>query len=263
MQPWTKSPRSWKWRQQKSLNYSTFNIAEIETPPSSNNQQLLDSAILPNSATKSVTDKKEHSVAQQDVLTHSQSSVPLQSTTVQRSTSTTPEILNEQHNETRIEDPIPKNRGSPRDVGSFSTTRSSSFSSPSPLDAKEEDTDPEINRASGGSSDLINQATPTKQASIQEKSPSANQQTPQIQSLLPIPPSPAPDTTDDATLWQHIQLLEKELYAGHAIMQLQHHEITTEGRPGETVIVEIQANLENKLNRRAEAEDKWRMAKTE
>lgn len=80
-----------------------------------------------------------------------------------------------------------------------------------------------------------------------------------------IPPlSPTPDISDEVTLKQHIQLVEKELQAAHAlIMQLQHHENVEEQQPGDAVMVELQATLQQEMNRRAEAEDKMRLAQAE
>jgi len=55
-------------------------------------------------------------------------------------------------------------------------------------------------------------------------------------------------------------MLQKEIHAAHTlIMQLQHHENVQEDRPGDAVMVELQANLQKEMNRRAEAEEKSRV----
>ncbi|KAG7351867.1 hypothetical protein IV203_007915 [Nitzschia inconspicua] len=109
------------------------------------------------------------------------------------------------------------------------------------------------------SSDLAvptNAVTPTKLELTVSKEPASLQTLP--------PPSPAPETSDEVVLKQHIQLLEKELQAAHSlIMQLQHHENVEEERPGDAVMVELQANLQQEMNRRAEAENKMRLAQAE
>ena len=60
-----------------------------------------------------------------------------------------------------------------------------------------------------------------------------------------------------------VEVLRKELHAAHTlIMQLQHHENVEEERPGDAVMVELQANLQKEMHRRAEAEEKGRIAMT-
>ena len=57
-----------------------------------------------------------------------------------------------------------------------------------------------------------------------------------------------------------VEVLRKELHAAHTlIMQLQHHENVEEERPGDAVMVELQANLQKEMTRRAEAEEKARV----
>ena len=74
------------------------------------------------------------------------------------------------------------------------------------------------------------------------------------------PPKAPPDNLSDA---QRVSWLEKELQAAHTlIMQLQHHENLEEERPGDAVMVELQANLETEMKKRAEAENESRLAKT-
>ena len=60
-----------------------------------------------------------------------------------------------------------------------------------------------------------------------------------------------------------VAVLQKELHAAHTlIMQLQHHENVEDDRPGDAVMVELQANLQKEMTRRAEAENKARVAIT-
>jgi len=59
---------------------------------------------------------------------------------------------------------------------------------------------------------------------------------------------------------EKVIMLQKEIHAAHTlIMQLQHHENVQEDRPGDAVMVELQANLQKEMNRRAEAEEKSRV----
>ena len=68
-----------------------------------------------------------------------------------------------------------------------------------------------------------------------------------------------PESTKDTS--DQIEALQKELHAAHTlIMQLQHHENIKEESPGDAVMVELQANLQNEMTRRAEAEEKCRQA---
>ncbi|KAG7338319.1 hypothetical protein IV203_028634 [Nitzschia inconspicua] len=127
------------------------------------------------------------------------------------------------------------------------------------IETIEKDRDVDDLSNSKPSSDLAvstNAVTPTKLELTVSKEPASLQTLP--------PPSPAPETSDEVVLKQHIQLLEKELQAAHAlIMQLQHHENVEEERPGDAVMVELQANLQQEMNRRAEAENKMRLAQAE
>ncbi|MGK3752344.1 MAG: hypothetical protein ACI8RD_004648 [Bacillariaceae sp.] len=92
-----------------------------------------------------------------------------------------------------------------------------------------------------------------------ERSDSATSSTNTPQPLQTIS-KPLPDTS------VQVELLRKELHAAHTtIMQLQHHDDVEVERPGDAVMVEIQANLQKEMNRRAEAEEKARvvMAKSQ
>jgi hypothetical protein len=82
--------------------------------------------------------------------------------------------------------------------------------------------------------------------------------------------NPQPQQTPSKTLQSspptqgtsvQVEVLQKELHAAHTlIMQLQHHENVEEERPGDAVMVELQANLQKEMIRRAEAEEKARFA---
>jgi hypothetical protein len=85
-----------------------------------------------------------------------------------------------------------------------------------------------------------------------------------IPALAAVPPSPVPENSDKEALQQHIQILEKQLHAAHTlIVQFRHHDNAEEERPGDAVMVELQANLQNEMNRRAEAENDMRLAHAE
>jgi hypothetical protein len=239
------------------------NITEMETLPSSE-QQSLDPIISQSSVsihpTRGVSDKKDQVPPEQVDTTDSdhlgQATPDLQSTYY-----VITDTLKQQGNKTSNE------RMDPESSGNLVAADQRKISAI--LDAQENgegDKDTGINNSTGDvSSALFYQATPTKHGTIQETSSPVKHEIPQkIKTVRLIPPSPAPDISDQATLRQHIQLLEKELHAAHAVItQLQHYENVAEERPGDAVMVEIQANLQNELNRRAEAEDKLRMATTE
>ena len=102
-------------------------------------------------------------------------------------------------------------------------------------------------------------ADDTPPLAAEPESDSATSSTTTPQPLQTIS-KPLPDTS------HQVELLRKELHAAHTtIMQLQHHDDVEEERPGDAVMVEIQANLQKEMNRRAEAEEKARvvMAKSQ
>jgi hypothetical protein len=126
-------------------------------------------------------------------------------------------------------------------------------------DKKEEDQDTN-DLPPSNSTPAAARTTPVKYSKDAVGDPPSQAKSP----IRPIPPSPSPDTSDETTLKQHIMLLEKELHAAHSlIMELQHHDNDEEQRPGDAVMVELQANLQKEMTRRAEAEDKMRLAQTE
>ncbi|OEU21853.1 hypothetical protein FRACYDRAFT_258825 [Fragilariopsis cylindrus CCMP1102] len=105
----------------------------------------------------------------------------------------------------------------------------------------------------------IESADDTPPLAAEPESDSATSSTTAPQPLQTIS-KPLPDTS------HQVELLQKELHAAHTtIMQLQHHDDVEEKRPGDAVMVEIQANLQKEMNRRAEAEEKARvvMAKSQ
>ena len=90
-----------------------------------------------------------------------------------------------------------------------------------------------------------------------------------INKTPPCPdPSKMPRTTPDTPLPQQVKWLEQELHAAHTlIMKLQQQQGEEEEandeskRESNTVMVDLQANLQSQMSKRAEAEDAARLAK--
>jgi len=156
-----------------------------------------------------------------------------------------------------------------QDVDASKETKGSA--TPSTKDVPVKPKPEEAKEMSSGSQMMENGPKPTSQESDTKASPSeptaskspteietstisktaGTSNEPQAQQSSP----PTQGTSDQ------IEALQKELHAAHAlIMELQHHENDEKDRPSDAVLVELQANLQKEMTRRAEAEDKARVA---
>jgi len=101
-----------------------------------------------------------------------------------------------------------------------------------------------------------NPTTETQNSTVRNSVGTSNKPQPQQTPSKPLQSSPSILGTSD-----QVEILRKELHAAHTlIMQLQHHENVEVERPGDAVMVELQANLQQEMTRRAEAENQARVA---
>lgn len=130
-----------------------------------------------------------------------------------------------------------------------STDRNNAPLTPNPTSPKDD--------AKTSSSEPLSSTPMAKTENPTDKNPVETSSKPQPQQTLSKTLRSSPPTQETS---DQVEVLRKELHAAHTlIMQLQHHENVEEERPGDAVMVELQANLQKEMTRRAEAEDKVRI----